>query len=70
MWAENRTDNEPERLCLQAATVRDLNQVNERLDRLQQEVLLAIPYPDAKPAATQPSKGHHASHAAVTTPTP
>jgi hypothetical protein len=50
--------------------VRDLNQVNERLDTIQQQVILAIPVPDTKPAVTPPNKGHHASHAAVTTPTP
>jgi hypothetical protein len=49
---------------------REVGKINDRLDRLQQEVLLAIPYPDVKPAATPPSKGHHASHAAVAPPAP
>ena len=50
--------------------VRDLNQVTERLDTIQQQVILAIPVPDTKPAVIPPSKGHHASHAAVTAPAP
>lgn len=50
--------------------VRDLNQVTERLDTIQQQVILAIPVPDTKPAVIPPSKGHHASHAAVAPPAP
>jgi hypothetical protein len=44
--------------------VRDLNQVNERLDSIQRQVLLAMPLPDAKPAVS-PSKVHHGSHALI-----
>jgi hypothetical protein len=44
--------------------VRDLNQVNERLDTIQQQVVLAIPVPDAKTAGGPSTKGHHGSHAA------
>ena len=49
---------------------REVGKINDRLDRLQQEVLLAIPYPDVKPAATPPAKGHHGSHAVVAPPAP
>jgi hypothetical protein len=45
--------------------VRDLNQVNERLDTIQQQVMVAIPAPNTKPAVTPPGKGHHGSHAVV-----
>jgi hypothetical protein len=45
--------------------VRDLNQVNERLDSIQQQVVLAVPAPDAKPAIGPSTKSHRGSHAAV-----
>lgn len=50
--------------------VRDLNQVNERLDSIQQQVVLALPVPDAKPAVGPSTKGHHGSHSAVAPSTP
>ena len=49
--------------------VRDLNQVNERLDSIQKQVMVAVPAPDAKPAIVPSTKVHHGSHAvAPTTP--
>jgi len=45
--------------------VRDLNQVNERLDSIQQQVTPAAPLPDAKPAISPSTKGHHGSHSVI-----
>jgi hypothetical protein len=42
---------------------RDLSQVNERLDTIQQQVLLAMSLPGAKLGTSPPDKGHHGSHA-------
>jgi hypothetical protein len=45
--------------------VRDLNQVNERLDSIQQQVMVVAPLPDAKPAIGSPTRAHHSSHPAI-----
>jgi hypothetical protein len=50
--------------------VRDLSQVNDRLDSIQQQVLLALPPPDAKPATGPSPRSHHGSHSAVAPSTP
>jgi hypothetical protein len=50
--------------------VRDLSQVNDRLDSIQQQVLLALPAPDAKPATGPSPRSHHGSHSAVAPSTP
>lgn len=50
--------------------VRDLSQVNERLDSIQQQVMMAVPAPDAKPAIGPTTKSHHGNHAAVAPATP
>jgi len=50
--------------------VRDLNQVNDRLDSIQQQITPAAPLPDAKPALGTPTKGHHGSHAAASPSAP
>jgi hypothetical protein len=50
--------------------VRDLSQVNERLDSIQQQITLAAPLPDARPGIAPPTKGHHGSHSAVAPTTP
>ncbi len=43
--------------------VRDLNQVNDRLDIIQQQIALPAQAPEAKPAAVPSTKAHHGSHA-------
>jgi hypothetical protein len=50
--------------------VRDLNQVNDRLDSIQKQVVLAMPAPAEKPPIGPSTKGHHGSHAAVAPPAP
>jgi hypothetical protein len=45
--------------------VRDPNQVNNRLDTIQQQIALPAQAPEAKPAAVPSTKAHHGSHAAA-----
>lgn len=45
--------------------VRDLDQVNDRLDTIQQQIALPPQAPAAKPAAVPSTKAHHGSHAAA-----
>ena len=44
---------------------RDIGRIDDRLDTIHQQVTLAVPAPDGKPAIAPSTKGHHGSHPAV-----
>jgi hypothetical protein len=50
--------------------VRDLNQVNDRLEIIQQQMTPVAPASDAKPAIGSSTKAHHGSHSAATPSAP
>jgi hypothetical protein len=50
--------------------VRDINQVNDRLDSIQQQITPRAQIPDTKPVPGASSKGHHAHPAAAPSTAP